>query len=54
MGDMTWNDFLSQAKQFLEISHQLGDSWMLQEQVCALSVASYFRFITFDLLSGLE
>ncbi|XP_020818131.1 ubiquitin-like-conjugating enzyme ATG10 [Drosophila serrata] len=32
MGDMSWNEFLSQAKQFLDISHQLGDSWMLQEK----------------------
>ncbi|KAH8254346.1 hypothetical protein KR032_009648 [Drosophila birchii] len=32
MGDMTWNEFLTQAKQFLDISQQLGDSWMLQEK----------------------
>ncbi|KAH8291073.1 hypothetical protein KR054_008233 [Drosophila jambulina] len=32
MGDMSWNDFLSQAKEFLDISQQLGDSWMLIEK----------------------
>ncbi|XP_037712992.1 ubiquitin-like-conjugating enzyme ATG10 [Drosophila subpulchrella] len=32
MGDLSWKDFLSQAKQFLEISQQLGDSWMLVEK----------------------
>ncbi|KAH8258114.1 hypothetical protein KR038_005964 [Drosophila bunnanda] len=32
MGDMSWNDFLRQAKQFLDISQRLGDSWMLQEK----------------------
>ncbi|XP_016929469.2 ubiquitin-like-conjugating enzyme ATG10 [Drosophila suzukii] len=32
MGDLSWKDFLSQAKQFLEISQQLGESWMLVEK----------------------
>ncbi|XP_017012542.2 ubiquitin-like-conjugating enzyme ATG10 [Drosophila takahashii] len=32
MGDLSWKDFLSQAKQFLGISQQLGDSWMLEEK----------------------
>jgi len=37
MGDLSWKDFLSQAKQFLEISQQLGESWMLVEKVCGLT-----------------
>ncbi|XP_016990522.1 ubiquitin-like-conjugating enzyme ATG10 [Drosophila rhopaloa] len=32
MGDLSWKDFMSQAKQFLKISQQLGDSWMLEEK----------------------
>jgi len=43
MGDLSWKDFLSQAKQFLEISQQLGDSWMLVEKVCDLK--SFHSFI---------
>ncbi|EDV37802.1 uncharacterized protein Dana_GF13639 [Drosophila ananassae] len=32
MGDLSWNEFLSQAKQFYEISQELGDAWILQEK----------------------
>lgn len=33
MGDLSWKDFLSQAKQFLEISQKLGDNWILEQKV---------------------
>lgn len=33
MGDLSWNEFLSQAKQVYEISQELGDSWILLEKV---------------------
>ncbi|KAH8372947.1 hypothetical protein KR009_008777 [Drosophila setifemur] len=32
MGDMSWIDFLSQAKQFRDLSEQLGDEWELLEK----------------------
>ncbi|KAH8319567.1 hypothetical protein KR074_000529 [Drosophila pseudoananassae] len=32
MGDLSWNEFLSQAKQFYDISQELGDAWILQEK----------------------
>ncbi|XP_017078590.1 ubiquitin-like-conjugating enzyme ATG10 [Drosophila eugracilis] len=32
MGDLSWKDFLNQAKQFYEISQNLGDSWTLEEK----------------------
>ncbi|EDW89248.1 ubiquitin-like-conjugating enzyme ATG10 [Drosophila yakuba] len=32
MGDLSWKDFLSQAKQFLEISQKLDDNWVLEQK----------------------
>ncbi|KAH8284655.1 hypothetical protein KR018_010443 [Drosophila ironensis] len=32
MGDLSWKDFLSQAKQFHEISERLSDGWSLEEK----------------------
>ncbi|XP_015040363.1 ubiquitin-like-conjugating enzyme ATG10 [Drosophila pseudoobscura] len=32
MSEMTWKDFLSQAQEFLKISEQLGDGWVLHEK----------------------
>ncbi|XP_017132844.1 ubiquitin-like-conjugating enzyme ATG10 [Drosophila elegans] len=32
MGDLSWKDFLSQAKQFLNISQQLDDGWTMEEK----------------------
>ncbi|XP_017097472.2 ubiquitin-like-conjugating enzyme ATG10 [Drosophila bipectinata] len=32
MGDLSWNEFLSQAKQLYDISQELGDAWILQEK----------------------
>ncbi|XP_016967995.1 ubiquitin-like-conjugating enzyme ATG10 [Drosophila biarmipes] len=32
MGDLSWKDFVSQAKQFLEFAQKLGDGWMLVEK----------------------
>ncbi|XP_017061409.1 ubiquitin-like-conjugating enzyme ATG10 [Drosophila ficusphila] len=32
MGDLIWKEFLSQAKQFLQISQRLGDDWILEQK----------------------
>ncbi|SPP75569.1 ubiquitin-like-conjugating enzyme ATG10 [Drosophila guanche] len=32
MSEMTWKEFLAQAQEFLKISEQLGDCWVLYEK----------------------